>query len=97
MTDAFRLERYDELAEQDWSEDASQPSTEDPPAIVDRIRNKVVVTIPLTLDEDDTAAFQRDDATLIFPLGVRATSIVEAKEKDDGLDISYECIISMRM
>ena len=97
MTDAFRLERYDELAEQDWSEDASQPSTEDPPAIVDRIRNKVVVTIPLTLDDDDTAAFQRDDATLIFPLGVRATSIVEAKEKDDGLDISYECIISMRM
>ena len=84
MKETFHLKQYDELAEQDWSDDVPEENKEDPPSIVDRVQNKVVVAVPLV--GVDAAALQKT-RTVVFALGVqiqgdedRATLL--QKEKD---------------
>ena len=80
MTETFYIKQYDELEEQDWSDEQDERSAggdkkEDPPSIIDRIRNKVVVTIPLRAV--GVVALQKA-TSVIFPLKV----ILKKKGKD---------------
>ena len=97
MTESFQLERYDELAEQDWSDEVSTATEKnDPSAIVDRVRNKVVVSIPLIWTQNKKKILNLMNTgtknIIIFPIGITTKTI---DEKEGDLDISYECLVSM--
>ena len=99
MTEKFYIKQYDELEEQDWSDEQDERSAgggkkEDPPSIIDRIRNKVVVTIPLMAV--DVVALQKA-TSVIFPLKVHIEEKRKGQEnkqddgnENEGLNFSYE-------
>ena len=115
MFGTFMLERYDEIAEQDWSDEKSSGGGEgmddDHPGIIDRVRNKVVVEIPLVCVNSIATT---DSKLFVFSLGIKVTQKKtsekdeEAEEEEEekkkkknvdksGLNISYETQVILRV
>lgn len=93
MKESFYLKRYDELEEQDWSDEQQDVNgNQDPPSIIDRSRNKVVVTIPLVLNELEMNEINKN---IIFSLAVNIEEVEKSNEnpevqKSDRFYFGYE-------